>query len=124
MRWLGRRPAATTGVWDAAHVIGLERVLCQLLNEDIPNVFTKFRYDEELLYLRRRKTVGNMTFTDSGTFIGDEPGWHKKVRRKRSEAEKEKRAKCRQEEAQAEKNGALGTWSTSARSAPGRSRAG
>jgi hypothetical protein len=97
------------GTWNPAYVIGLETKLCQLLNEDIPNVFTKFRYDQELLYLRRRKMVGNMTFNDSGTCIGTEPHWHKKARRKRSKDQKEKRDKLRQEEAEAKKNGALVT---------------
>jgi len=95
------------GTWNPAYVIGLEIKLCQLLNEDIPCIFTKFRYDEELLYLRRRKTVGNMTFNDSGTCVGAEPGWHRKARLKKSKDQKEKREQRRQEEAEAKKNGAL-----------------
>jgi hypothetical protein len=95
------------GSWKADYCFGLEIKLCQLLNEDIPCVFTKFRYDEELLYLRRRKTVGNMTFNDSGTCIGTEPGWHRKARQKKSERQKEKREKRRKEQAEAEKNGVL-----------------
>lgn len=95
------------GNWNQAYVIGLETKLCQLLNEDIPCVFTKFRYDEELLYLRRRKTVGNMTFNDSGTCIGREPGWHKKARQKKSKDQKEKRQKRRKEQAEAKKEGVL-----------------
>ena len=95
------------GTWNPAYASGLQTKLCQLLNEDIPNVFTKFRYDEELLCLRRRKTVGNMTFKDSGTCIGSEPRWHKKSRRKKSKNQKAEWKKRRQEEVEAKKNGTL-----------------
>lgn len=95
---------AEDGSWNPAYVFGLERALFELLNEDIPAVFTKFRYDQELLYLRRRKTVGNMTFTDSGTCIGNEPRWHKKIRRERARKQKEKRAERRRREVEAQRN--------------------
>jgi hypothetical protein len=103
------QPAAQRddGSWNPAYVIGLERSLCQLLNEDIPCVFTKFRYDQELLYLRRRKSVGNMTFTDSGTCIGAEPHWHKKSRWKKAKKQKEEREQRRLEQDKARRNGAL-----------------
>ena len=94
------------GTWNRAYVIALENKLCQLLNEDVPNVFTKFRYDEDLLYLRRRKSVGNMTFSDSNTCIGKELDWHAQSRRTKSRAQKEKRAERRT--AQAKAQGALG----------------
>ena len=95
------------GTWDPAYAIGLEISLCQLLNEDFPNVFTKFRYDQELLHLRRRKTVGNMTFSDAGTCIGSEPKWHKKIRQKRAAEQKKKREERRQAQAEAKANGTL-----------------
>jgi hypothetical protein len=103
------RPEARNenGTWNQRYVVRLENSLAQLLGEDIPCIFTKFRYDQELLYLRRRKAVGNMTFTDSGTCIGSEPGWHKKVRRTRAKEQKKQREKRRKEQAKAEAQGVL-----------------
>jgi len=95
------------GSWNERYVIELETHLAQLLGEDIPLIFTKFRYDRELLYLRRRKSVGNMTFSDSGTCVGAEPGWHRKIRRKRAREQKAMREERRKKQAKAKARGAL-----------------
>jgi hypothetical protein len=93
------------GSWNPRYMMRLESSLYQLINWDMPHIFTRFKLDRELFWLRRRKTVGNMTFTDKGTCIGHEPKWHVKVRRKNAKKTQEarKRKKDRDAEAKGER---------------------
>ena len=83
------------GDWDPEYVGQLHVKMYELVNEDIPEIFTGFQMHGTMRNLRRRKTAGNMRFGDSGKCIGSEPSWHIKWRRKKSRENKVRRAKKR-----------------------------
>ena len=93
------RPEAklANGLWDETYACNLETSLMRLLGDDLPNIFIGFRLDKHLHNLRRRKTVGNMTFNDKGTCIGNEPRWHINLRHKRAKKLREYRARLKRE---------------------------
>lgn len=97
------------GSWSPDYVDGLQTSLIHLIEDNIPNIFNGARLEPELPSLFRRKTVGNMVFTDKGTCIGDEPDWHKLARRrhakKQREQRREKQKKKKEEEAKLRKQG-------------------
>src|SRR4051812_13398147 len=80
-----------SGRWNPEYMAQLRTNLTWLVDDDIPSIFDVFRLDRHLYNLKRRKTVGNMTFGDGGTCIGEEPGWHEQARHKKSAAQKEAR---------------------------------
>jgi hypothetical protein len=80
------------GQWNVEYVSALETSLQRLIDDDVPNIFGALRLAGQAHRLFRRKTIGNMVFTDRGTCIGDEPDWHKKSRRKKAAALRKKRA--------------------------------
>jgi len=86
------RPEAkqNDGSWERGYLSELRTSLERLINDDLPAIFTGS--DDPLFKpLRRRKTIGNMTFNDKGTCIGQEPVWHQKVRRKRADQQRQNR---------------------------------
>ena len=76
-----------------------------LVDEDIPAIFTGYRDDHDFHRLHRRKTVGNMVFTDRDTCIGDEPGWHRKLRHKKAKQAREYRQRKKDRQAEEMANG-------------------
>jgi hypothetical protein len=94
------------GAWNPAYINGLDTALTRLIEDDIPSIFSGARLEPELPQLFRRKTVGNMVFNDNGSCIGDEPHWHKVLRRKHAEDQREKRRERRKKkEAKLRKEG-------------------
>jgi hypothetical protein len=91
------KPGAVVGdgAPNGEYVHGLDESLNDLIDEHIPNLFSQFKLDRETCWLRRRKTVGNMKFSDNDTFVGREPDWHARARRKKAKALKDKRAEAR-----------------------------
>ena len=85
------------GRWDQRFVIELQASLCRLIDEDIPALLTGTRFDLELPPLFRRKTVGNLTFNDRGTCIGDEPDWHVESRRKHAHKQRKRRQELKRQ---------------------------
>jgi len=94
------RPEArlTDGTWNSRFITGLRTSLLQLIHEDIPALLTGTRFDLELPPLARRKTVGNMTFNDHGTCIGEEPSWHAASRRQHTEKQRRRRREKKREQ--------------------------
>ena len=101
------RPEAqlADGSWNPVYIEYLKSSLAQLIDDDIPNIFTGYRLDPNLPRLFRRKTAGNMTFTDRGTCIGVEPDWHAKLRRKNAKKLRDARAAKRKRQAECREAG-------------------
>jgi len=97
------------GRWDRKYVSELENSLQQLIRDDIPNIVEDFHSERVVWKVRRRKSVGNMTFTDKpdkkGKCIGDEPDWHKRKRHKAAEKLKKARDRAKERQAKDEANG-------------------
>ena len=87
------------GSWNPQFITELRTSLCRLIDDDIPAMLTGTRFDLELPPLSRRKTLGNMTFDDYGTCIGEEPDWHIESRRRHAEKQRKRRQEQKQEHA-------------------------
>ena len=99
---MGRPEAKSAdGFWNPEYVEEVKLALMRLVNEDIPTIFSGSS-DRLFQCLRRRKSVGNMRFNDRGTCLGDEPFWHKKLRRKRAKLQREKRLQKKKQKDQME----------------------
>jgi hypothetical protein len=85
------------GNWKERYTIELRASLCRLADDDIPALLTSTQLELDLPRLLRRKTVGNMTFNDRGTCIGDEPDWHVENRRKHAAKQKKRRQELKRE---------------------------
>ena len=101
------RPQArrADGTWNQTHANSVWNSLSHLLTWDIQHIFTRFKLDQETMWLRRRKTVGNMTFSERNTCIGSEPEWHVKKREKSAKATREARLRRKQEAEEAAARG-------------------
>ena len=103
------RPEAldANGYYNPKYIAGLKVALARLIDDDIPALFTKARLNDDLPCLFRRRTVGNMQFTDDGTCLGTEPERHQIKRHKARESARECRARKKEREAeQAAQSGA------------------
>lgn len=87
------RPSARldSAPWNPAHVTSLQFLLHSLIDDLTEFVFRGVKLYDHLVTLRRRKAVGNMTFRDTGTGIGREPAWHRKLRHTKREKLREYR---------------------------------
>jgi hypothetical protein len=96
------------GALDFDYVDALKTNVRELLNDDLPSMFSSLDWKNGPGRLMRRKVVGNMRFRDKspqladkrarrkkarGGCIGDEPGWHVNQRRKRAKDQRKRRAK-------------------------------
>jgi hypothetical protein len=98
-----KQPNATgpDGKPSPEYVRALDESLRELIDDDMENIFTGFWLDRETRFLRRRKTVGNMQFSDDPGFcIGDEPDWNVAKRHKAAHFRKEARAAKRKRDAE------------------------
>ena len=95
------RPEAkqSDGQWCPKYADFLKVSLQRLVHDDIPAIFKGLGGENHLHGLRRRKTVGNMTFRDKGDPVGREPRWHKAQRKKRANDLRKAREARKQEEA-------------------------
>jgi hypothetical protein len=89
------------GSWDPAYVDMIQTALVYLVNDDIPSMFSG-SMDRLFKCLRRRKSAGNMRFSDRGKCIGDEPNWHRKIRHKRAKWQRDARLKAKARELEVE----------------------
>jgi hypothetical protein len=92
------RPAAQnpSGEWNKRFASDLQTSLQRLIGDDIPCIFTGSRDFDGLIRMYRRRTEGNMRFTDrAGMCVGDEPAWHAKSRRRHALKQKKKREERR-----------------------------
>jgi hypothetical protein len=103
MGWPEARGA--DGFYDARYIAKLKVSLARLVDDDIPAIFTGARLDEELPRLFRRRTQGNMRFTDKGTCIGDEPDGHIKKRHRAAKLTREARARKKKREEEMRQRG-------------------
>lgn len=87
------RPSARldSATWNPAYVTSLRHLLHGLIDDLTENIFRGFKLFDHLVTLRRRKAVGNMTFRDTGTGIGREPMWHRRLRHTKRERLRENR---------------------------------
>ena len=86
------------GTWNHRYVKKLITQLTGFVEDLTENLYHGFKHYDVEKNLRRRKTVGNLVFSDKGTCIGDEPGWHVKLRRKKAKALREARERKKQRE--------------------------
>lgn len=111
------------GRWNLEYISEVQTALMRLVNDDIPAILTTLKLGRLFQNLRRRKTVGNFTFNDRGTCIGNEPNWHKKVRRTKAKRDRATRLRRKARALKDASEASIGVKSrTSRKTLPARAR--
>jgi hypothetical protein len=111
------------GRWNTEYISEVQTALMRLVNDDIPAILTALKRERLFQNLRRRKTVGNFTFNDRGTCIGDEPAWHKGLRRTKAKRDRATRLRRKARALKDASEASIGVKSwTSRKTLPARAR--